>query len=516
MSGADPGPGPGRPSDFAGLSNDSGPETGERRYSDPRSTAAVPDGLPAAPDGLPAAPDGLTILGVRGLPDIRPGDDLAALIAANAAIRDGDVLVVTSKVVSKAEGRLVASPAEPEQRDVLRRRLIDEQTVRLVAQMGRTKIVENRLGIVAAAAGIDASNVRVDEIALLPENPDASAEALVHAFAARGVRIGVVITDTQGRAWRNGVTDVAIGAAGIAVLDDHRGGVDAFGNQLVVTQVATGDEMAAAADLVKGKLAGIPVAILRGLDAPGLLSPADEARPAADHRELPPPGTRPDPLRNGGRALIRPAQEDLFRLGTDLAIDLGRRDALAAVPDGHVELHASVRAALHGYPAADQAQSAIREAFLGLLAARPDATSRSCVPGHVTASAVVLSADRRYVLLTLHPRVGRWVQLGGHCEAGDDTIAAAALREATEESGIDGLAMAGGPVHLDIHAITCSLGVPTRHFDIRFAAVAPTGAEPVISTESRDLRWWPVDALPEATVTDLGAAVASALQATGG
>ena len=105
----------------------------------------------------------------------------------------------------------------------MRRRLIDEQTVRLVAQMGRTKIVENRLGIVAAAAGIDASNVRADEIALLPEDPDASAEALVNAFAARGIRVGVVVTDTQGRAWRNGVTDVAIGAAGVEVFDDHRG-----------------------------------------------------------------------------------------------------------------------------------------------------------------------------------------------------------------------------------------------------------------------------------------------------
>ena len=442
------------------------------------------------------------------------------MIAGSAAVFDGDVLVVTSKIVSKAEGRLVPSPTAVEERDALRRRLIDEQTVRLVAQMGRTKIVENRLGIVAAAAGIDASNVRADEIALLPEDPDASAEALVNAFAARGIRVGVVVTDTQGRAWRNGVTDVAIGAAGVEVFDDHRGRVDAFGNQLVVTQVATGDELAAAADLVKGKLARIPVAIVRGLDAPGL---PDTPRAAATStvgrttaRQLPAAGEQPDPLRDGGRALIRPAQEDLFRLGTDLAIDLGRRDALAPVPEGHAELHASVRTTLHNYQPPDRAQSALREAFLGLLAARPDATSRSCVPGHVTASAVVLSADRCHVLLTLHPRVGRWVQLGGHCEAGDGSIAAAALREATEESGIDGLTITGGPVHLDVHPITCSLGVPTRHFDVRFACIAPQGARPVISSESRDLRWWPVDGLPEETITDLGAAVAWALRATGG
>jgi coenzyme F420-0:L-glutamate ligase len=455
---------------------------------------------------MPAAPGGLTILGVHGLPDIRPGDDLAALIAGAADVADGDVLVVTSKVVSKSEGRLVPSPSDPEQRDALRRRLIDEQTVRLVAQMGRTKIVENRLGLVAAAAGIDASNVHTDEIALLPEDPDASAEAMVLAFARRGVRVGVVVTDTQGRAWRGGVTDVAIGAAGVEVLDDHRGGVDVFGNALVVTQVAVGDEIAAAADLVKGKLAGVPVAILRGLDAPGL--------PLAAPRPVDGAAAHDDPLRDGGRALIRPAQQDLFRLGTDLAIELGRRDALPEVPAGHDELHADVRTVLHSWSPPSVAQAAIREAFLGLLAARGDATSRSSVPGHVTASAIVLSADREQVLLTLHPRVGRWLQLGGHCEAQDGTVAAAALREATEESGIAGLELVGGPVHLDIHPITCSLGVPTRHYDIRFVALAPMNAVPTLSAESRDLRWWPIDALPAESEAELGEAIAAALRAT--
>jgi 8-oxo-dGTP pyrophosphatase MutT (NUDIX family) len=321
-----------------------------------------------------------------------------------------------------------------------------------------------------------------------------------------------VITDTQGRAWRNGVTDVAIGAAGVAVLDDHRGGRDAFGNELVVTQVAIGDELAAAADLVKGKLAGVPVAVLRGLDAPGLPPGTPIASDAATATD----GQAPNPplLRGGGRALIRPSQEDLFRLGTDLAIELGRRGALAPVDPGHVTLHADARATLHSWLPPDRSQAALREAFLGLLAACPDATARSCVPGHVTASAIVLSSDRRHVLLTLHRRVGRWVQVGGHCEPGDGTVAAAALREATEESGIGGLTIVGGPVHLDVHPITCSLGVPTRHFDVRFAAVAPVAAEPIISPESRDLRWWAVDDLPEDSVSDLGGAVRWALRAT--
>lgn len=322
--------------------------------------------------GRSPAPDGLQVLPVGGLPEFRPGDDLAAGIAAAAPwIEDGDVLVVTSKVLSKTEGRLVAAPTDPEQREAFRRALVDAETVRVVAQIGRTKIVENALGLVAAAAGIDASNVHADEIALLPEDPDASAAALVRAFADRGRRVGVVVTDTQGRAWRDGVTDVAIGAAGVRTLDDHRGGIDVHGNELVVTQVAVGDEMAAAADLVKGKLSGVPVAVLRGLDAPGLHHPGN----AAVTDEL---------LLRGGHRLIRPYQEDLFRLGTDLALARGQESAthwaateweLTDAPIDHADV--PVRQALDVAPPEIRAQLDLitvehRGALLVVATADPD------------------------------------------------------------------------------------------------------------------------------------------------
>ena len=246
----------------------------------------------------------IEILPVTGLPEFRPGDDLAEAIAVAAPwLRDGDVVVITSKVVSKCEGRIVDAPTDPEERDALRRRLIDAEAVRVLARKSRTLITENRLGLVQAAAGGDGSNVDTGELALLPADLDGSAAALRAALARRrGVDVGVVVTDTMGRAWRNGQTDVAIGSAGVPTLFGYAGSHDAHGNELLVTEVAVADEIAAAADLVKGKLTGVPVAVLRGL---GL---RDDSATAAD--------------------LVRAGADDLFWLGTEEALDLGRRQAL--------------------------------------------------------------------------------------------------------------------------------------------------------------------------------------------
>jgi coenzyme F420-0:L-glutamate ligase/coenzyme F420-1:gamma-L-glutamate ligase len=245
----------------------------------------------------------IEILPVAGLPEFRPGDDLGAAVAAAAPwLRDSDVVVVTSKVVSKCEGRLVAAPEDPEERDELRRRLVDDEAVRVLARKGRTLITENRLGLIQAAAGVDGSNVGRTELALLPVDPDGSAAALRAALREKlGVDVAVVITDTMGRAWRNGQIDAAIGAAGLAVLHGYSGAVDEHGNELVVTEIAVADEVAAAADLVKGKLTAMPVAVVRGLTV------IDDGTTA--------------------HQLLRPGPEDLFWLGTAEAIDMGRRQA---------------------------------------------------------------------------------------------------------------------------------------------------------------------------------------------
>jgi 8-oxo-dGTP pyrophosphatase MutT (NUDIX family) len=145
----------------------------------------------------------------------------------------------------------------------------------------------------------------------------------------------------------------------------------------------------------------------------------------------------------------------------------------------------------------------VQQAFLGFLAARPDAMWRTCVPGHLTASALVLDPSRSAVLLTLHPRAGMWLQLGGHCEEGDRSVLDAAAREAREESGISSLSFDPTPLALDVHPITCSLGVPTRHFDVQFLAVAPAGADPVRSGESLDLQWFGWDELPGGVAPEL-------------
>jgi 8-oxo-dGTP pyrophosphatase MutT (NUDIX family) len=154
---------------------------------------------------------------------------------------------------------------------------------------------------------------------------------------------------------------------------------------------------------------------------------------------------------------------------------------------------------LTDWRAPDPAQDSLRHAVLAFVQARADACLRECVPGHVTASTLVLDDTGTQVLLTLHPRLGRWVQLGGHCEDDDDDIVAAALREATEESGVAGLRMATELVAIHVHPVTCSLGVPTRHLDLQFAARAPAAAQIARSDESDDLQWWPADALPPGT-----------------
>ncbi len=247
------------------------------------------------------------IWGVEGLPDIRPGDDLTALIAAAApGLVDGDVVVVTSKVVSKAEGRLVPAPADPAGREAARSAAVDTETVRVVAERGPTRIVETAHGFVLAAAGVDASNARRDELVLLPVDPDGSARRLRDGLRERlGVSVAVIVSDTFGRPWRRGLVDVAVGVAGIAALRDYRGRRDRYGNELATTEMADADSLAAAAELVKGKLAGVPVAVVRGF------------RPETDDGR-------------GVGALLRPAAEDLFRLGTAEARALGRREAVAA------------------------------------------------------------------------------------------------------------------------------------------------------------------------------------------
>ncbi len=250
-----------------------------------------------------AAPGTLEILPITGLPRFRKGDDLAGALASAASwLRDDDILVVTSKIISKVEGRMVPAPTDPDARDAARRALVDSEAVRVVARKGRTLITENRLGIVQAASGVDGSNVDGDELALLPVDPDASAAALRSALRELlSVEVAVLITDTMGRAWRVGQTDQTIGASGIAVTHPYEGSVDEYGNALIVTDIAVVDELAAAADLVKGKLGEIPVAVVRGL--------------------------RPRENGTTARDLVRPGAEDLFWLGTTEAIDLGRRQA---------------------------------------------------------------------------------------------------------------------------------------------------------------------------------------------
>jgi coenzyme F420-0:L-glutamate ligase/coenzyme F420-1:gamma-L-glutamate ligase len=236
-------------------------------------------------------PAALSILPIRGIGEIRPGDELAALIleaadAQQTPLADGDCLVVTQKVVSKAEGRLV--PLDPLDLDA-RRRLVESESVRIVRRRGDLTISETAHGFVCANAGVDLSNVEEGWAALLPVDADRSAKHVRDALRARaGVEVGVIVSDTFGRPWRQGLTDVAIGVSGIAAVIDLRDTRDATGRVLQVTEVAIADEIASAAELVMGKASGVPVAIVRGLDSSWLGE-------------------------GSVRQLIRPPQEDLFR-----------------------------------------------------------------------------------------------------------------------------------------------------------------------------------------------------------
>ena len=225
---------------------------------------------------------------VAGLPEVQPGDVLAELIvAAGAGLRDGDVVVVTQKVVSKAEGRLVpVDPGDP----AGHRALVEAESVRVLRRRGELVVSETAHGFVCANAGVDVSNVGPGWAALLPVDPDRSARRVRDGLRARaGVEVAVIVSDTFGRPWRRGATDVAIGCAGVAALVDLRGTTDALGRELQVTEVAVADEIAAAAELVMGKAAGVPAAVVRGIDPAWLRESSVRAE------------------------LVRPPAEDLFR-----------------------------------------------------------------------------------------------------------------------------------------------------------------------------------------------------------
>lgn len=255
----------------------------------------------------------LEIRPVPGLPEVKPGDDLAALIREAAPwLADGDVLVVTSKIVSKAEGRLVPVPESGPEREGAREAVLARETARTVAARGHTRIVQTHHGFVMASAGIDASNVDRGHLVLLPVDPDASARSLRAALREHGLDVAVIVSDTMGRPWRTGLTDVALGVAGIEPLRDYRGETDAYGNELHITQMAIADELSAAAELVKNKYDQVPVAVVRGLDVTGT------------------------PDGPGARVMLRDPAYDLFALGTAEARAAGQRSV--AVPPSIVDI----------------------------------------------------------------------------------------------------------------------------------------------------------------------------------
>lgn len=320
---------------------------------------------------------GFEVLPVTGVGEVGPDADLARILLDHAELRDGDVLVVTSKVVAKAEGQTVRGEREE---------LLASETDRVVARRGPTTIVRTHHGLVMAAAGIDASNTAPGTVVLLPRDPDGSARALRDRLAELGgVWVAVVVSDTSGRAWRHGQTDIAVGAAGLVVLDDHAGRTDPYGNPLVVTAPALADELAGAADLATGKTSGSPATVVRGL--------AHLVLPADDHGA-------------GASALVREEEADLFGYGAREAVlraldadpSAARGFGAPATPE---ELVAALAAALgHG--------SVVRREGEGVVVTLPGADPR----------ALGRLEERSHVVARAH----RWRPADGTATSGEDRV----------------------------------------------------------------------------------------------
>ena len=312
------------------------------------------------------------VLPVRGIPEVRPGDELALLIqtacaATGLVLSPGDLVVVSSKVVSKAMGLWEDVRAEA----------VTRSTVRVVAERatfeGVTRVVESVAGPVMAAGGVDASNTGgSDRVLLLPDDPDGAAtgllDGLLRAAGLAPGSLGVVVTDTAGRPWRGGQTDFALGAAGVLVIDDLRGGVDADGRPLAVTSRALADEVAAAADLVKGKVSAVPVAVVRGL---GPLLRGSAGSPVA--------AAAPDAA-TGARSLVRTGPTDWFRMGHLEAV----RAALG-VPPGSAESEAVGIRPLHRETLPDRVARVVRLALHG--------TAETAAVEHAGSTIAVRAAD---------------------------------------------------------------------------------------------------------------------------
>lgn len=334
----------------------------------------------------------IEIFSVEGLPEIEPGDDLAALIAVAADLRDGDVVVVAQKVVSKAEGAL--AEVEPgEERASARRRLARAEAARVVADEPSALIVQTTHGLVCANAGIDASNVPPGQLTLLPKDPDASARELRARLAElAGVRVAVIVTDTFGRPWRLGQTDVAIGSSGLRPLRDERGGLDRQGQPLKATVTAVADEIAAAADLARRKADGAAVIVVRGAD----LEPDETA---------------------GARALVRPAEDDLFPHGRGWLSDAltdGRVPGTRPGPAGPDDLARAIAAAgaIGGRLAAVTEKDGAL--YVRGLDQRPEAlVAAGAAAGALAAALLDLGYDARYRAPLAGERADAVVELRG-------------------------------------------------------------------------------------------------------